>query len=91
MTLFGSSKKIIDETKNGENVPSLEVAEVVLFQCNLEDNRYQQKSEALYTFKPNKSYSYLLSVEPSDLVFMKTCNTEFHDKFNLRLLINKWK
>ena len=32
--LFGSTKKLIDETKNGENVPSLQVIEVVLVQCN---------------------------------------------------------
>ena len=29
--LFGSTKKLIDKTKNGENVPSYEVVEVVLF------------------------------------------------------------
>ena len=27
--LFGSVKKLIDKTKNGENVPNLEVVEVV--------------------------------------------------------------
>ena len=30
MKLFGSTKKLIDKTKNGENVPNLEVVEVVL-------------------------------------------------------------
>ena len=30
MELFGSTKKLIDKTENGENVPSLEVVEVVL-------------------------------------------------------------
>ena len=30
MKLFGSTKKLIDKTKNGEKVPSLEVVEVVL-------------------------------------------------------------
>ena len=45
MKLFGSTKKLIDKTKSGENVPSLEVFEVVLIQCNLADNLYQQKSE----------------------------------------------
>ena len=39
--LFGSTKKLIDKTKNAENVPSREVAEVVLVQCNLADNQYQ--------------------------------------------------
>ena len=37
--LFGSINKIIDKTKNGENVSSLEVVEVVLVQCNLVDNQ----------------------------------------------------
>ena len=60
MKLFGSTKKLIDKTKNGENIPSLEVAEVVSVQRNIEDNQYQQKPEILYTFTPNKSCSYLL-------------------------------
>ena len=59
LKLFGSTKKLIDETKNGE---SLEVVEVILVQCNLLDNQYQQKSEVLYTFAPNKSYAYLLNI-----------------------------
>ena len=29
MKLFGSREKLIDKTKNGENVPSFEVVEVV--------------------------------------------------------------
>ena len=36
--LFGSTKKLIDKTKNGENVSSLEIVEVALAQCNLVDN-----------------------------------------------------
>ena len=47
--LCGSTKKIIDKTKNGEHIPSLEVVELVLVHCNLVDNQYQQKSEVLYT------------------------------------------
>ena len=50
MKLFGSTKKLIDKTKNGENVLNLEVVEVVFFQCNLVDNQYQQKSEVSYIF-----------------------------------------
>ena len=45
MKLLGSTKKLIDKTKNRENVPSLEVVELVLVQCNLVDNQYQQNSE----------------------------------------------
>ena len=77
MKLFGSTKKIIGKTKNGENVPSTEVVELFLVQCNLVDNQYQQKSEVLCTFTLNKSYAYLLNVEPINLVFLKTYNTEF--------------
>ena len=71
-------KKIIDKTKNAENVPpSLEVVEVVLVQCNLVDDQYQQKCEVSYTFTPNKCYACLLNVEPSNLIFWKIYNTEF--------------
>ena len=38
MKLFGSTKKIVDKTKNEEKVPSLEVFEIVLVQCTLVDN-----------------------------------------------------
>ena len=71
MRLFGSTKKFIGKTKIGEKVPSFEVLEVVLVQCNLVDNQYQ-KSKVLYTFTPNKSYAYLLNVETINLVFLKT-------------------
>ena len=57
MKLFDSTIKFIDKTKNLEEVPSLKVVEIVLIQCNLADNQYQQKSEVLYTFTPNKSYA----------------------------------
>ena len=60
-------------------MPSLEVFEVVLVQCNLADNQYQQKLEVLYTFTSNKSYAYLLNVEPSNQVFLKTYNGEFDE------------
>ena len=72
MKLFGSTKKIIDKTKDRENVPSLEVVEVVLVHCNLADNQ----SEVLYTFTLNKSYAYLLNVESSNVVFLKTYGIE---------------
>ena len=77
MKLCCSTKKLTDKTKNGENIPGLEVVEVVLIQCNLVDNQYQQMSEILCTFTPNKSYAYLLNVEPSNLMFLRTYNTEF--------------
>ena len=79
MKLFGGTNKLLDKIKEGENVPSLEVVKVGLVQCNLVDNQYQQKSEVLYSFTPNKSYAYLLNVELSNLVFLKTYSTEFDE------------
>ena len=68
MKIFDSTKKLIDKTKNGENVASLEVVDIISDQCNLVDSQYQPKSEVLYTFTPNKSYAYWLNFEPSNLV-----------------------
>ena len=51
MKLFSSTKKLIDKTTNRENVPSIQMFEIVLVQCNLVDNQYQQKSEVLHTFR----------------------------------------
>ena len=88
MNWFGSTKKKkkkIDKTKNKENMRSLEyiwsleVVEVVLVQYNLVYNQYQQKLKVLYTFTPNESNVYLLNVEPSNLIFLKTYNIEFDE------------
>ena len=57
---------------------ALDLVEVVLVQCNLADNQHQQKSEVFYTLTPNKSYPYWLNIGPSNLVFLKTYNIEFH-------------
>ena len=74
--------KLIGKTKNGENVPSLEVVEevgLVQVVLVLVDNQDQQNSEVLYIFTSNKFYAYLLNVESSNLLFLKNFNTEFDD------------
>ena len=73
--LFGRTKRSIEKIKNRDKISSLEVAELLLFQCNLVDYEYQQKSEVLYTFVPERSYAYLLNVKPSSLVILKTYDT----------------
>ena len=55
MKLLGSTESKITKDKNGENVPHLEITEVVLVHCNLVNNDYQQDSRMLYTFVPNKT------------------------------------
>ena len=54
MKLLESTKKDVDQDKDGEDVPKLESIEVVLEHCNLVNNNYQQTSEVLLTFIPNK-------------------------------------
>ena len=57
MKLLGSTKNNINKDKIGENVPHLEITEVVLIHCNIVNNEYQQDSTVLNTFVPNKSVS----------------------------------
>ena len=42
MKLLGSIENKITKDKNGENVPHLEITEVVLVHCNIANNDYQQ-------------------------------------------------
>ena len=60
MQLFGSTKCKITKDENGENVLHLEVAEVLLINCNIV-NKDQQDLRVLYTFFPNKSLGELLN------------------------------
>ena len=60
MKLLGSVKSKITKDKNGENVPHLEVVELLLVHCDLVNNDYQQDSRILYTFVPNKTFGRLL-------------------------------
>ena len=47
MKLLGSTENKITKDKNLENVPHLEIIEVVLVHCNIVNNGYQQDSRAL--------------------------------------------
>ena len=51
MKLLGSTNSKITKDKHGENVPHLEIVEVVLFHCNLVNNDYQQNSRILLLFQ----------------------------------------
>ena len=77
MKLLGSTESKITKDKNGENVPHLEVVELVLVHCNLDNNNYQQDSRILYTFVPNKTFGSLLEISPTNHVFLKKFNSEF--------------
>ena len=77
MKLLGSTKNKITKDKNGENVPHLEITEVVLVHCNIVNNDYQQDSRVLYTFVPNKPFGSLLEISPTNPIFLKTFNQEY--------------
>ena len=79
MKLLGSTVSKINKDKNGENVPHLEIVEVVLVHCNLVNNDYQQNSRILYTFVPNKTFGSLLEISLPNHVFLKTFNSEFQE------------
>ena len=79
MKLLGSTENKITKDKNRENVPHLEITEVVLVHCNMVDNDYRQDSRVLYTFVPNKSFGSLLDISPSYHIFLKTFNSEYDE------------
>ena len=106
MKLFRSTKKSTDKTKIGQNEAGLEVVEAVLVRCKLADNQYQQKSEVLYTFTPNKSWFVKFWTKQFSvfknlwywvwwnyIIFtvQKSRTLEIEDKGNLTLLINKYR
>ena len=72
MKLLGSTENKITEDKNGENVPHLEITEVVLVHCSIVNNDYQQDSIVLYTFVLNKPFYQLLENLPANFIFLKT-------------------
>ena len=76
MKLLESTKNKITKDKNGENVPHLEITEVVLVHCNIA-NDYQQNSRVLYTFVPNKPFGSLLEISLANHIFLKRFNSEF--------------
>ena len=70
MKWLGSTKSKITKDKNGENVPHLEITEVVLVHSDFVINDYQQDSRVLYNFVPNKPFGSLLEISPSNHIFL---------------------
>ena len=78
MKLLGSTKKVVNKDKNGENVPNLEIVEVVLVHCNLIKNDYQHTSKVLFTFVPNKKFGQSINISPHAFTMTNTVNTQFY-------------
>ena len=66
MKLHGNTKSQITKDENGENVPYLEITEVVLVHYNIVNNYHQQNSRVLYTFIPNELFCQLLDISPKN-------------------------
>ena len=79
MKLLGNTESKITEDKKGENVPHLEIVELVLIHCNIVNNYYQQNSRVVYTFVPNKPFGSLLEISTPNHIFLKTFNSEFQE------------
>ena len=75
MKLLESTESKITKDKNSENVPHLEIVELVLVHCHLANNDYWQDSRILFTFVPNKTFGSLLEISPTNQVFLKTFNS----------------
>ena len=69
MKLLRSTENKITKDKNGKNVPHLEITEVILTYCNIDNNNYQQDSRVLNTFVPNKLFGSLLEISPINHIF----------------------
>ena len=88
MELLGGTENEITKDKNSENVLHLEIAEVVLVHCNIDNNDYQQGSRVLQTFVPNKSFGSLSEVSPTNHIFWKHSTQNFKPmKYGLQIKI----
>ena len=54
--LLGSTEKLIAKDTNAENVPKLEIVDVILMHCNVVNNSYEKASKGLFTFVPDKQF-----------------------------------
>ena len=74
--LLGSTKNKLIKDENGKNVSRLEIAEIVLVNCDIVNNDYQEDSRVLYTFVLNKLFLQLLDNSLKRFIFSKTFNSE---------------
>ena len=88
MKLLGSIKSKIIKDESSENVPHLEITEVVLIHCNIVNNDYLHNSRVLYTFIPNKSFGQLLDISPKYFTNQNHKPLKIEDKININLVIN---
>ena len=79
MKLLGSTENKITKDKSGENVPHLEITEVVLLHRNIANNGYRQDLRVLYMFVSSKPFGSLLEISPTNHIFLKAFNSEYDE------------
>ena len=103
MELLGSTKNKITKGENGENVPHLEITELVLILWNIANSDYQLDSRVLYIFIRNKSFGQFLNISTNNFTYLKTFNSyievwftdqnskslEIENTINITLVINE--
>ena len=62
MKLLSSAEKVVDQNKNGEDVPKLASFEDVLVHCNLFNSSYQKASKVLFNFVFDKQFTQLITI-----------------------------
>ena len=77
MKVLGTTKSKKTKDGNGENVPHLEITEVVFVHCNIANNDYQQDLRVLCVFIPNKIFGQLLHISPKNSIFLKIFKSLF--------------
>ena len=76
--LLGITKSKITKNESDENdVPNLEIAQVMLVHCNIVNSDNQQDSRVLCKLASNKLFGHLLEILPKSFMFSKTFNSKF--------------
>ena len=89
MKLLGTTKSKITRNETDENVPNLEITEVILENCNIVNNNLQN-SRVLYILAPNNSFGKLLDTSPKNVIILNIFNSEWlTDKNSKPLEIEK--
>ena len=89
MKFFGSTQKINRQNEKWEKFVKSRNIWSSFSPTDLAYNQYQERWVVLWTFTTNESKVYMLNVEPSNLVRLKTYNSEF-DEINHNIYGSRW-
>ena len=78
MKLLGGTGRIITKDKSSDNVPKLQIAEVVLVKGIIVNDQFQQYSRVLSTVFPNTCFCQLLNISPTNHVYTETFLSELY-------------